>query len=83
MILLHYLPDSPYETPFWENAQKVAKTHMDTYKFDSNLIKIIELADSMSNTEALCNQHNVDYGTWGIDSFQQNLKGLGICANKY
>ena len=69
IITLHYLAGSKYKTKFWKHAKNLAT---DCYNDKSQML--IDILKNKNNP--LFNINN--YGTWGLNSFNQNIDGLGI-----
>ena len=69
IITLHYLAGSKYDNKFWRHAKQLAQ---DCFNDKSQM-----LSDILKNkNNPLFNINN--YGTWGLNSFNQNIDGLGI-----
>lgn len=71
MIMLHYYAGSKFDTKFWNYAQEKATAHIENALINDHDFKLILKC-------ALNNQPTREYGTWGIHSFKENLKGLGL-----
>ena len=69
IITLHYLAGSKYNTKFWKYAKDLAT---DCYNDKSQML--IDIIKNKNNP--LFNVNN--YGTWGLNSFNQNIDGLGL-----
>ena len=69
IITLHYLAGSKYDNKFWRYAKNLAE---ECYNDKSQMLN-----DILKNKDnPLFNINN--YGTWGLNSFNQNIEGLGI-----
>jgi len=69
IITLHYLAGSKYDNKFWRYAKNLAE---ECYNDKSQMLN-----DILKNkNNPLFNINN--YGTWGLNSFNQNIEGLGI-----
>lgn len=69
IITLHYLAGSKYNNKFWKHAKKLAE---DCYNDKSQLLK--DILENKKNPLFRIN----NYGTWGLNSFNQNIDGLGL-----
>lgn len=71
IIVLHYLAGSQYDTKFWKHAVSLAENNFSNRSTNLNIImdNVIEDKEVFGVT---------NYGTWTLDSFKQNIKGLGI-----
>lgn len=71
MIMLHYYAGSKFNTSFWNFAQEKATRHIENAIVNDNDFRLILKC-------ALIGQPSNEFGTWGIHSFAENLKGLGL-----
>ena len=87
MINLHYLAGSKYVTPFWFNAQnKANKLYKSRVVFDTefsqffNAVKSIKgkILNRFEDIEIKTSNNKIEYGTWGLHSWYQNIKGLNV-----
>lgn len=71
MIMMHYYAGSKFNSPFWDYAQEKAIKHIEnSIKTDLDFRLMLQCAlDSRPTSE---------YGSWGVHSFRENLKGLGL-----
>lgn len=67
IITLHYFAKSKYDTEFWDYAYKLAHKCMKNFSFKNKLLDMLDTKNSIGS-----------YGTWDIDNFSQNIKGLDI-----
>ena len=77
MIMLHYYAGSKYDTPFWAHAQDRGEQAINkALKTDRRFVDILH--DAMSIKQANYATHNVEYGSWWVGSFCQNIIGLNL-----
>ena len=66
VVMLHYLVDPPFNSPFWEMANKKSIDWFTKRYKEYPRINIIT------------QEGEYDYSTWYQESFKQNLKGLNL-----
>jgi hypothetical protein len=66
IVMLHYLVDPPFDSPFWKMANKKAVDWFTKRYKEYPKINIIT------------QEGEYDYSTWYQESFKQNLKGLNL-----
>jgi hypothetical protein len=76
MIMLHYYAGSKFNTPFWTYAKKRGKDNIENIALNNSKFKEIINVAKLSHDEIL-NYPN-EFGTWGANSFKENLIGLGL-----
>lgn len=78
MICLHYFSGSPYDTPFWSEAQRLASIKINQdMKENKKFINMIRNAVNYDVSNYIFPQSN-EIGTWPLRSYVQNIYGLGI-----
>ena len=83
MIMLHYLAGSKFNTPFWKFAQEQAYKHISN-NLDGNFLQHIRVSNLYyKNQRTSVYPHfpehtQVNYGSWNVESFNYNLKGLDL-----
>jgi len=82
MIMMHYYANSPFDTKFWQEANKKGmNTIHQALDTDHNFQKIIKTANLDIDIN-LCRTLPISYGTWCAGSWKENLQGLGILLEK-
>ena len=81
IIMMHYFAGSPFKTAFWEFAKERGVRCMNKAKDDNTFRFLCESAKkvkSFGNNDYQSEINDVPYGTWLINNFYQNIKGLDI-----
>tara|TARA_A100001388_G_scaffold73011_1_gene51759 strand:+ start:6188 stop:7399 length:1212 start_codon:yes stop_codon:yes gene_type:complete len=87
MINLHYLAGSKYDTHFWINAQdKANKLYKNRVFYDTEFAEFFNTVKSskskimnrLVDKEFKSSSNDTEYGTWGLHSWYQNIKGLNL-----
>jgi len=79
MIMMHYFAGSKYKTKFWEYAENRGIECLRRAKTDNNFVEICDMSMIMSSWGEIVQQrYDIDYGTWPVGSFFQNINGLDI-----
>lgn len=77
IIMLHYYSGSIYDTEFWKFAKEKGKESIETaFKSDNKFFNIVKNALEIKKSNLCGNQ--MEYGSWWLGSFCENLTGLGI-----
>ena len=75
--MLHYYSGSIYDTEFWKFAKEKGKESIETaFKSDNKFFNIVKNALEIKKSNLCGNQ--MEYGSWWLGSFCENLTGLGI-----
>jgi len=77
VICLHYFAGSRFKTDFWQHARSLAEQCMKEMCNDTEF-KQMYLNFYYKNEIAQCHGYNLEYGTWWLGSFVQNIEYLGI-----
>lgn len=75
MIMLHYFAGSTFNTKFWSLAKNKGKLKIEKAIKNSKLIDMILQSKDVKFGHL---KEKLEYGTWNIISFNQNLTQLGI-----
>jgi Tryptophan halogenase len=80
MLCLHYLKNNKYNTAFWNRASEKSTSRLEkninNHHFKTIINKALTIPNDFNVTWA--EYHANGYGTWGLPSYVQNIKGLGI-----
>lgn len=81
MIMMHYYADTIYDTEFWNQAKDRAKKIINQELSKDNRLKdIVYGSEKYYTVDPLTRKklRGVNYGSWSVTSFIENLSGLGI-----
>lgn len=77
MIALHYFAGSKFKTPFWDFASQQANECIELALKTNKFYNVIK--NSLNSKNLIeDNIYDIEYSTWWIGSFIENIKGLGI-----
>jgi len=76
VIMLHYMSGSIYDNKFWNFAKdRGLRCIRDAINNDKRFFTMIELSNKMDSLKKV---PSIEYGTWSIKSFKDNLTNLGL-----
>jgi hypothetical protein len=75
MIMMHYFAGSKFKTKFWEFAQERGEQTIATAKHNEKFNDFVNQSKFDMSTLL---KMNGNYGTWGKQSFKQNLENLNL-----
>lgn len=87
MISLHYYSGSKFKSPFWDFAQEKSEKYIkqclyppnkDTKNKFRDILEISLNINSTKESKNIAYNSNFGHGSWSIDSYYQNIEGLGI-----